>query len=81
MTTRIGGRRQQLRLHDWLRGFFLHAGEAAFPSFQQRTYKSVCQRLEDAHNKIVEMSTEQIEQRVARSLVRLVEQSGRKTES
>ena len=53
---------------------------AAFPNFQQRTYKSVGQRLEDAHNKIVEMSTEQVEQRVARSLMRLVEQTGRKTE-
>lgn len=53
---------------------------AAFPSFQQRTYKSVGQRLEDAHNKIVEISTEQVEQRVARSLMRLVEQTGRETE-
>ncbi|MBZ9725860.1 Crp/Fnr family transcriptional regulator [Mesorhizobium sp. CO1-1-11] len=53
---------------------------ANFPSFTANTYKSVGARLQDAHTRVIEMSTEQVEQRVAHALLKLVKQSGRKTE-
>ncbi|TPK75711.1 Crp/Fnr family transcriptional regulator [Mesorhizobium sp. B2-4-17] len=53
---------------------------ANFPSFTANTYKSVGTRLQDAHTRVVEMSTEQVEQRIAHALLKLVKQSGRKTE-
>lgn len=52
---------------------------ANFPSFGAKTYQTVGQRLEDAHNRAVELSTEQVEQRVARALLRLVKQTGTET--
>ncbi|WP_163268915.1 Crp/Fnr family transcriptional regulator [Chelativorans alearense] len=51
-----------------------------FPSLGANTYKTVGSRLQDAHTRVVEMSTEQVEQRVAHALLRLVKQTGRKTE-
>jgi YD repeat-containing protein len=53
---------------------------AAFPNFGANTYKTVGARLEDAQARVVELATEQVEQRVANALLRLVEQTGRKTE-
>lgn len=53
---------------------------ASFPSFGANTYKTVGARLQDAHTQVIEMATEQVEQRVARALLRLVKQTGRKTE-
>lgn len=52
----------------------------SFPSFSANTYKVVGSRLQDAHTRVVEMSTEQVEQRVAHALLKLVKQSGKKTE-
>ncbi|MBN7755699.1 Crp/Fnr family transcriptional regulator [Nitratireductor aquimarinus] len=52
---------------------------ARFPSLGANTYKTVGGRLQDAHTRVVEMSTEQVEQRVAHALLRLVKQTGRKT--
>ncbi|MER8367726.1 Crp/Fnr family transcriptional regulator [Mesorhizobium sp. M1378] len=52
---------------------------ADFPSFGSNTYKAVGSRLQDAHSRVIEMSTEQVEQRVARGLLKLVKQSGKKT--
>ncbi len=51
-----------------------------FPAFGANTYRTVGARLQEAHTRVVEMSTEQVEQRVARALVRLVTQTGKKTE-
>ncbi|MDG4875284.1 Crp/Fnr family transcriptional regulator [Mesorhizobium sp. WSM4935] len=51
-----------------------------FPSFSANTYKVVGSRLQDAHTRVIEMSTEQVEQRVAHALLKLVKQSGKKTE-
>ncbi len=42
--------------------------------------QTVGRRLQDAHSRIKELSTEEVEQRVARALLRLVDQSGRATE-
>ena len=52
---------------------------AHYPAFGASTYKTVGSRLQDAHNRVVEMSTAQVEQRVAHTLLRLVNQSGKKT--
>lgn len=53
---------------------------ARFPLIGVNTYKTVGNRLQDAHTRVVEMSTEQVEQRVAHALLRLVRQTGRQTD-
>lgn len=53
---------------------------ATFPAFGTNTYKTVGSRLQDAHTRVVEMSTEQVEQRVAHALLKLIAQSGKKTD-
>lgn len=51
-----------------------------FPAFRGNTYKTVGARLSEAHTRLVEMSTEQVEQRVAHALLRLAKQTGKKME-
>jgi CRP/FNR family transcriptional regulator, nitrogen oxide reductase regulator len=41
--------------------------------------QTVGQRLQDAHTRIRELSTEEVERRVAHALLRLVNQAGKKT--
>jgi len=53
---------------------------SAFPSFSINTYKTVGERLEDAHARLVEMATAQVDQRVARALLKLARQTGKQTE-
>lgn len=53
---------------------------AAFPNFGANTYKTVGDRLQDAHTRVVEMSTEQVNRRVAHALLKLVSQTGKQTE-
>ena len=53
---------------------------ASFPSFSANTYKMVGGRLQDAHTRVIEMSTAQVEQRVAHALLKLIKQSGKKTD-
>jgi CRP-like cAMP-binding protein len=53
---------------------------AAFPSFAANTYQTVGARLQDAQARVVEMSTEQVQRRVAHALLRLVNQTGKKTD-
>lgn len=50
-----------------------------FPGFAANTYRTVGTRLQETHTRVVEMSTQQVEQRVAHALLRLVHQTGRKT--
>ena len=52
----------------------------AYPSFGLNTYRTVGTRLNDVQTQIVEMATQMVEQRVAHSLLRLIKQSGRKTD-
>ncbi|ESZ68146.1 Crp/Fnr family transcriptional regulator [Mesorhizobium sp. L103C119B0] len=52
-----------------------------FPVFGAATYRTVGSRLQETQTRVVEMSTEQVEQRVAHALLRLVNQTGRKTDS
>jgi CRP-like cAMP-binding protein len=50
-----------------------------YPSFARNTYATVGARLQDAQDRIVEMATERVEQRVASAVVKLAESNGRKT--
>ncbi len=53
---------------------------ARFPALATNTLQAVGSRLQETHTRVVEMSTQQVEQRVAHTLLRLVKQSGRKVE-
>lgn len=50
------------------------------PNFGSNTYKTVGTRLQEVQTRLVEMSTERVEQRVANALLRLANQTGKKTE-
>lgn len=58
-----------------------HDFSVRFPSFTASTYATVGKRLQETQQRVVELSTEQVEQRVALALLRLVKQAGRKTEA
>jgi len=51
-----------------------------FPALATNTLQTVGARLQETHTRVVEMSTQQVEQRIAHALLRLVKQSGRKVE-
>ncbi len=51
-----------------------------FPSFGASTYQTIGSRLQETQDQVMEMSTAQVEQRIANALLRLVKQSGRRTE-
>lgn len=50
------------------------------PQFASGAMQAVGSRLQDAHSRIRELSTEEVEQRVARALLRLVDDSGTPTD-
>lgn len=52
---------------------------AQYDGFATETYKTVGNRVGEMNNRIIEMATLQVEQRVATALLRLVNQTGRKT--
>lgn len=52
---------------------------ASYPGFATETYKSVGARVSEMNARIVELSTQHVEQRIARALLRLVNQSGQRT--
>jgi len=49
------------------------------PSLAVNALQTVGQRLQDAHSRIRELSTEEVERRVAHAILRLMQQAGRKT--
>ncbi|WP_299687118.1 Crp/Fnr family transcriptional regulator [uncultured Tateyamaria sp.] len=51
---------------------------ADYEGFATETYKTVGDRMGEIHNRVMEMATQQVEQRVANALLRLINQSGRK---
>jgi CRP/FNR family transcriptional regulator, nitrogen oxide reductase regulator len=51
-----------------------------FPALAANTLQTVGSRLQETHTRVVEMSTEQVEKRIAHALLRLVKQAGRKVE-
>jgi CRP-like cAMP-binding protein len=53
---------------------------AKYPALATNTLKMVGSRLQDTQTRVVEMSTEQVERRVAHALLRLTQQAGRKVE-
>lgn len=53
---------------------------ASHPALAVNTLRTVGSRLQDAHTRVVEMSTEQVERRVAHALLRLARQAGHKVE-
>lgn len=53
---------------------------ARSPVLALNALQTVGQRLQDAHTRIRELSTEEVERRVAHALLRLVKQAGKKTE-
>ena len=50
---------------------------ADYDGFATETYKTVGDRISEVHNRVVEMATQQVEQRVANALLRLINQTGR----
>ena len=52
---------------------------ARAPAFGAAAYQTIGGRLQETQKQVMEMATEQVEQRVARAILRLVQQSGRKT--
>ncbi len=52
-----------------------------YPALLANTLRTVGSRLQDAQTRVVEMSTEQVERRIAHALLRLAQQSGRKVEA
>ena len=53
---------------------------AKFPALATNTLRAVGARLQETHTRVVEMSTQQVEQRIAHALLRLAKQAGRKVE-
>ena len=53
---------------------------ARHPAFARNVMQMMGQRLQEAHTRLKEMSTEEVEHRVAHAVLRLVTQSGRKME-
>ncbi len=51
---------------------------ARYDGFATETYKTIGERIGEMNTRIVEMATQQVEQRVANAVLRLVNQSGRK---
>ncbi|GLR87837.1 Crp/Fnr family transcriptional regulator [Bradyrhizobium iriomotense] len=49
-----------------------------FPALATNTLQTVGTRLQESHTRMLEMSTQQVEQRVAHALLRLAKQSGKK---
>ena len=52
-----------------------------YPSLATNTLRTIGDRLQETHSRVIEMSTQQVEQRVAHALLRLARQSGRKVEA
>ena len=52
---------------------------ARFEGFARQTLRTLGQRLHDKNDRIIEMATQQVEQRISNALLRLINQSGRKT--
>jgi CRP-like cAMP-binding protein len=50
------------------------------PSFAQNVMQMMGQRIEEAHTRLKELATQDVEHRVAHAVLRLVNQSGRKVE-
>ncbi len=52
---------------------------AQHDGFARQTFRTLGQRMQDNNDRIIEMATQAVEQRISNALLRLVNQSGRKT--
>jgi CRP-like cAMP-binding protein len=52
-----------------------------YPALAANTLQAVGARLQESHGRVIEMSTEQVERRVAHALLRLAQQAGRNVEA
>lgn len=52
---------------------------ARSPVLSSNALKAVGQRLQDSHDRVREMATQQVERRIAHAVLRLINQAGRKT--
>ncbi|WP_099827122.1 Crp/Fnr family transcriptional regulator [Oceaniglobus indicus] len=52
---------------------------AQYDGFSVETYRTIGKRMTEMHDRMVELATQQVEQRVANALLRLITQTGRKT--
>ncbi len=55
--------------------------QARVPAFGANTYRTIGTRLQETQTRVVEMATQQVEQRIASAILRLANQAGRKTEN
>lgn len=53
---------------------------AAYPAFGMNAMQTLGARLQEAHTRLLELSSEQVEQRIAHTLLRLVRQAGRRVD-
>ncbi|MGB8621523.1 MAG: Crp/Fnr family transcriptional regulator [Paracoccaceae bacterium] len=65
---------------SWPTGLW-HEFAAKYDGFSTETYKVVGARVGEMNNRIVELATQQVEQRIASAILRLVNQSGRKVDA
>lgn len=61
-------------------GRLWHEFAAKYDGFATETYKTVGDRLGEFHSRVIELATQAVEQRVAAALLRMANQSGRKTD-
>jgi CRP-like cAMP-binding protein len=54
---------------------------AKHPALAANAMMTIGERLQDSHTRVIEMSTQQVEGRIARALLRLVQQAGRKVDT
>ena len=54
---------------------------AQHPALATNTLQTVGTRLQEAHTRVIEMSTEQVERRIAHAILRLAKRAGRKVEA
>jgi CRP-like cAMP-binding protein len=52
-----------------------------YPALSANTLRAVGERLQETHTRVIEISTQPVEQRIAHALLRLAKQSGRKVET
>ena len=51
-----------------------------YPALATNALRTVGGRLQDAHNRVIELTSEEVERRIARTLLRLADQAGRNVE-
>jgi len=54
--------------------------QSRFPAFGASAHQTVGARLQETQTRVMDMSSQQVEQRIAHAVLRLVQQSGRKTD-